>query len=93
MKFANFAKAGANSPPYHKGVRSKQTVNLTSYKEVETMVEDFQKGYVAMALDMAGFNPTDIELVIRSLEFVTKNVTKEDAQDFYKKKGYIHDMK
>ena len=57
------------------------------------MVEDFQKGYVAMALDMAGFNPTDIELVIRSLEFVTKNATKEDATDFYKKKGYIHDMK
>lgn len=57
------------------------------------MVNDSQKGYVAMALDMAGFKVKDIELIIRSLEFVSKNVTKEDAQDFYKKKGYIHDMK
>ena len=57
------------------------------------MVEDFQKGYVAMALDMAGFEANDIDLVIRSLEFVTKNVTKEDAINFYKNKGYIHDNK
>ena len=55
------------------------------------MVEDFQKGYVAMALDMAGFKVKDIELVIRSLEFLDKNVTKEEAQNFYKNKGYIHD--
>jgi len=57
------------------------------------MVEDFQKGYVAMALDMAGFNKTDIELVIRSLEFVSKNVTKEEAKDYFKNKKYIHDNK
>ena len=50
------------------------------------MVNDAQKGYVAMALDMAGFKTKDIELVIRSLEFLDKNVFKEDAQDFYKNK-------
>ena len=57
------------------------------------MVEDFQKGYVAMALDMAGFEAHDIELVIRSLEFVTKNITKEDAINFYKNKDFIHEKK
>ena len=57
------------------------------------MVNDSQKGYVAMALDMAGFKAKDIELVIRSIEFLDKNVTKEEAQNFYKNKGYIHDNK
>ena len=57
------------------------------------MDKEYQKGYLAMALDMCGFEKKDIELVIRSYDFVTKNVTKKEAIDFYSKKGFIHEKK
>ena len=57
------------------------------------MDKEYQKGYLAMALDMCGYDKGDIELVIKSYEFVTKNVSKNDAQDFYNKKSYIHEKK
>lgn len=56
------------------------------------MNETAIKGYIAMAMDQAGYDEEAIVLVFRAYDSV-KNVTKEEAIDFYKNKSYIHEKK
>ena len=57
------------------------------------MVKESNKGYLAVALDMAGFTKDDIELALRSFDFITSKVTEAEALDFLNNKGYIHEGK
>ena len=57
------------------------------------MEKESQKGFIAMALDMAGFTKDDIELALRSYDFITSKVTEVEALDFLNNKGYIHERK
>ena len=47
------------------------------------MEKESQKGFIAMALDMAGFIKDDIELALRSYDFITSKVTTMDHMFTY----------